>query len=539
MRCMGSSWLAALLAGCIAPITEAEEAPREPALGVGEARSIVLHTFRLDVERYQLVLDLDDLRALPPEIVDELHVLDIPLDLLVEEVLHRLVALSPQEVAALRQPSANVRELLLLSPDGVDLAGTSFAPLDDLSVQVGIPLARPLADLFQVGVTEPLLPPELLAQAVTDGLVASHPAAPGGSLPVTLGDLLRDFEGLEARLGPAETEWGLHPGIVTAIEEDFAIRMRVQANGLPFAGVDLTDVSPTRLNSIGSQVHDLFDFAAEDWLELEGVSAEPRVARLGLQLGEDAAAHLGGTGRDDPRGSSAWSLPPWALERMMVDSGARTTAELEPVTVAYEAGTGTELFALALDEAGWLEIRTFANAGPPPPPAYLWDVVLEIAQTRLHDGVVEGAGVGAFEFRDLLLGVGPVEIAEATRRTLASDPARLGPLASFVTENGVGATDVYYRPLAGEDWLYFVQPDDLPLTAEGPARPYDYETVGFFADPELTIRVSTRAAGDHERVSVVPGDVLFVADDTGAAYQLEVLGKPSRARLELAVERVR
>lgn len=550
---MTAAWLALAGVGCV-PLqgSPVEQSPVRP-LEIGESRSIVLHTFELNVEDYRLVLDRADLEALPAGSVEALTLLDLPLDGLVQAALQRLVALPRDQVASLSPPSANVQRLLGLTPDGVSLDGTSFAPLEDLSQQVGIPLARPLADLFQVEATEPLLAIEEISAAVAEGLVDSHPAVEDGALPVTLADLLGGFSGLADRLGPVDTVWGPHPGVVTALDDvratddAFRIQFAATANAVPFAGVDLTDVSDTRVNSIGAQIETLFDFESPDWIEIDGL-VDPVVGRLSLQLAEDATAHLGSPSREAPLGSTAWALAPWYLERIVADAALRTADALEPVRTSYASGTGAELFALDYDDTGWVEVSTFADVGPPPPPAHLWDVVLEIAQARLHDdGVEEGNAVGAFTFDDLPLGLTAEQVEQEVRDTLTADPAALRPLAVAVTQNSAGASDLFYRPVGGlngqEDWLFFVLPDDIPEGMDGPVRPYEYSNPGFFADEDLSQRVSapTLVADDavHEKVQVFTGDVLYVGDDADGVYEIVVRDKPSRAKIALDVARLR
>ena len=76
-----------------------------------------------------------------------------------------------------------------------------------------------------------------------------------------------------------------------------------------------------------------------------------------------------------------------------------------------------------------------------------------------------------------------------------------------------------------------------------PVRPYAYEQVGFFEDATLSTKVSSlvEVEGDseHEKVRVQPGDVVFAAGADGAVYEIQVLEKPSLARVALQVTRVR
>ncbi|MEM6928362.1 MAG: hypothetical protein AAF602_15620, partial [Myxococcota bacterium] len=235
-----------VLLGC-GPLLDPPETSAPAPLEVGETREIVLHSPRLDIRDFRLVLDRDDLTALPDAILDEVGVLDLPLGPLVSEVLDRLATLPDDARARLDAPSANLQRLLTVTPDTLPLDDTSLAGLQALAPAVGIPIARPLADLLEVGVTEPILPPFAVAPVLTTGLVASHPAAPDGALPISLFDLLRGFPDLAETLGPADTPLGLHPGFldtaddIRIIDEAFAVTLRATGNALPYGGIDLTD----------------------------------------------------------------------------------------------------------------------------------------------------------------------------------------------------------------------------------------------------------------------------------------------------------
>jgi len=353
--------------------------------------------------------------------------------------------------------------------------------------------------------------------------------------------------------GPAETARGRHPGFleaaddVRAIGDDFRVTLRVDAQALPFAGVDLTDASPARINSIGTQLDTLIDPSRPDWLQIDGLVATPRVGALSLSLSEHEGFVGGSPSRAEPTGGPAWDLPPWTIEAMLTRAAHRRAASLEPVDLSWELATGTPMFATTLGDDGWATFTTFADAGDPPEPGFVWDVVSEIAQVRLHDGgLAEGEATPVLSLTDVPLGLDADAITDLVEQRLAADPEALRPLAVAVTENGVGEPDIFYRPVhldgQTEDWLWFVAPDDIPRRQGPPDRPYDYAHPGFFADPGLTARVSTTAEllGDtvHDKVRVEVGDVLYVADDDGAVFEVEVLGKPSRSRVKLGVRRV-
>ncbi|MEO0601387.1 MAG: hypothetical protein AAF211_08130, partial [Myxococcota bacterium] len=277
-----------------------------------------------------------------------------------------------------------------------------------------------------------------------------------------------------------------------------------------------------------------------------GLEPEPVVGTLTLRFGEHPTFHGPSPSRDAPFGSTAFVVPPWTIESVLAETAAARFGGLGPREVVYALGTGVPVLAASRADDGWTTLGTFDDLGEPPPPAFLWDVVSEIGQVRLHDGdLAEGDAIASFTLSDVPLGIRADALAALVRETLGADPERLRALAVAVTQNGVGAPDVFYRPVVDdgvEDWLWFLSPDDIPRPDGAPERPYDYARVGFFADPALTDKVSSTAAqlGDttHEKLRVAPGDVVYTGDDAGATYALHVLDKPSRSRVRLRVERV-
>jgi hypothetical protein len=235
------------------------------------------------------------------------------------------------------------------------------------------------------------------------------------------------------------------------------------------------------------------------------------------------------------------------FERLIVEMGYRSGLRTPAHCVERTLGTGTVAFTACVEADGWTTFETFQGLGDPPAPAYLWDDTLELAEVRLHDGgLPEGEADVAFTLSEVGLGVSADDISAQARANVAADPTVLRELATVLTENGIGSPDlVYVRSGSGADGvdeLWFVAPADVPLDADGaPVRPYAYAHPGFFADDALTTKVSAPddALVPHERVAVAPGDVLYVEDDAGAVYRLELGPKPSLARLAVAVTRVR
>jgi hypothetical protein len=567
---------APLLGACIEPLTLDEPLPA-PELAVQETRRIELRYLRFDVEGFEQRLTLEDLRALPQTTLDGVWLLDLELTPLVHNALTQLKTLPADQVAMLPPAAQNMRTLLNITPDNVDLSGTSLEELVALSGAVGLPPARALADIFEIGVTDNFIPIEANTEAVVAGLIGSHPATqlragpidaehPDGlwpvapnSLPITLGDVVSNFDDLAERFGPAQTEFGTHPGFISAaeglsvVEDEFAMTVKVDVNALPYKGADLTDVSGASVNSISSQIATVFPIDDPEWMQVEGLVPMPSISTMTVVMIENDAFIPSGTSREPtPHGNSpAWDLPPWEFERVVAEMTMLAAADISDHCTSYELGTGVEAFSACIDATSWVEFQTFNDVGNPPPPSYAWDVVLELAQVRLHDGgIPEGEADIAFSLHDVPLGVSAEAIVEEIRENLAADPIALEELAENLTNSTVGYADFYYwRPAPGGpvdaegDWLFFITADDIPVDDSGPARPYAYANPGFFADAELSVKLSSTAeiAGDdaHEKLRIAPGDVVYVEDDTGRVYRIDVADKPSVHTVALDVTRVR
>ncbi len=568
--------LMALLAACVEPLQPTPVVVHSD-LQPGETRSVELWMLEFNVEGYEQAVDLDTLKGLPDATLEDIWLLDMPLLGLVENSLQQLRDLPIDQALGLPLPAQNMRTMLRMTPDNAELEGTSLEELLSLSAVLGIPSANTLADLFEVGVTDTVLPLDSASRALIDGLIATHPATqsrtgavneahPDGiydvapsSLPITVADVVTNFASLSERFAPAETPWGTHPGFIeeaegfSVIDDAFQMVVRVNLNAVPYRGVDLTSASDATVNSTGAQIDEMFATDDPDWLRIDGMIEEPYISALTVRIEESDDFHLGGTARDPaPTGnSSAWDLPPWQFERLVSSMALDAAGALSPKEVVYKLATDTTIFTAERDATGWVSFETFNNAGNPPPPQYIWDHELELAQIRLHDGgLAEGDGDIAFTLRDVSVGLKAEEIAARIGENLAANPAALRELAAAINENSVGSADFYYyRPQptgpadeAG-DWLYFIDPLDLPLVLDGQTgREYTYAKPGFYADRALTNKVSSTdlVHGDdlHEKVRIEPGDVLYIEDDQGVLFEIRASEKPSVHRIKLEITRL-
>ena len=575
--------LAAPLTGCVDDIAVPEQ-PATGVLPVGEARTVELRYLRLEVKGYEQTLDLAALRQLPRKTLDELWLLDFDMTDSVSIVLGELARLPPAEADALSPAAKNMRKLLSMTADNVKLEGTKLEEMIALAGAVGLPPAKVLAAMMQTGVTDNAIPYPIIADVFLELLLGSHPNAqrrkgvvdkdhPDGlhpiaprSLPITLGDVVYNFESLPTRFGPV----GDHPGFVIAAtgitesEDAFKMTVRVNLNALPYKGVDLTSSYVASVNSTDSQIGRVFDFSDPTWMRIEGLKDTLEIAEMTVRIRENDAFIPGGDLRDPtPLGNSpAWDLPDWEFERLIIEMARRRTMAVGAHCDEYELGTGVLAFSACIDGGGWTEMKTFSQIGNPPPPAYFWDVLAEVAQVRLHDPaspadppIAEGQANVEFTLRNVKIPLDEAALLAGIQANLAANPQALADITELLNNNSDGDADFYYyRPSAGPDanngpdiqgdYLYFVTEDDLRTDAEGaPVRPNAYKHPGFYADPGLKKKLSSTAAIDgdtsHEKLKVSPGQVLFVEDDAAHVFQITVGDKVVRSALSLELIRVR
>lgn len=565
------------LSGCFEPITVVPDpVPAESAPGT--TREVELRALRLDVDGFEQTLSLADLKRLPRATLEELWLLDLEMQPLVANTLLFVREASPEQLGS--QAAVNMQRLLRFTPNDVDFSQTAMEEMLALSASIGAPPAQAIADLLQIDRAATVIPLEVAAEALTLGLISSHPAGQTrrgivdaahpdgryavtpGAIPVTLADVVDQFESLTEKFGPtALPDGSMHPGFIVeatgfaVIESAFGMTVKVNLNALPYKGLDLTDASVASVNSINTQIEGIFDTTDPDWLRVEGLVPEPSIGRLTVRVTESDQRVFPGRNRQPlPYGDgAAWQLPPWQFERLVGEMArVETLNKALPNCVEYTVGAGTVVFRGCVDATGWTTFETFNNAGNPPPDMYLWDLQLDMAQVRLHDGgLLEGEAAVEFTLEDVLVGIGADEMVERIKQNFAQNPRALRELAALTNETTVGAADFFYyraRPDGPAetqgDWLYFIAPTDIPRQPDGSfARAYDYPAPGFFADERLSQpvhgRIEVDGDTDHLKVRIEPGQRLYVGDDAGRVYQIDVRDKPSRARIALGVTRVR
>lgn len=602
--------LSASLSGCVVDEVVAADEPTPTPLSSNETRTVELRFLRFEVQNFEQTMTIDEVRALPEETLRGLWLFNFDFTDVLITVLDELKSLPPSEADQLPQAAQNMRQLLRMTPDTADLTGTNLEEAIALAAQVSIPPQRVLADLMEVGITDEVIPPDVASRAILDNLIASHPNAqfrdgpvdaehpdgrypiPSGAVPVTLYDVATDFASMPVEFGPAPLDpddpGGLvHPGFVKDAEgivltdPEFEMVFNVSLNALPYKGVDLTDSSIQSVNSIATQVSTMFDFESEDWMRITGLKDVMHVDALTMSIVENDA-FLPGGGAMEPEGqgdSPVWELPPWEFERLIMEMARLKTlgdevegiGAISPHCDAYEFGTGTIAFKACVglhpdtpvgDEPpppetppavpeGWAALKSFGDIGDPPAPAYLWDVLIEVVQTRLHDGgLAEGDADVEFTLRDVDVPLDVEAMLAEIKTNFAQEPELLIDVAERFNDTSTGDPDFYYyrpRPDAPAelqgDYLYFIAPVDIRKDETGKrVRPYDYANPGFFFDQGLTDKASalTVLDGDstHEKVKIAPGTVLYMQDDEGVRFKLEVGEKPSQSRITLDITRL-
>lgn len=571
------------LVGCIAapPVELADTS----ALAIGESRELTLHALRLQVSGYEQVLTRTDLLSLPQKVRRNLWLYDLDLrgeageQRLIDNALARIRDMD-QTDPALGLAERNMVRLLKMTPANADLKGTPIHQLLNLAPQVGIAAQEVLAASMGIDVSAPFLGGEALGGALVDGVISSHPNArmrptpvtdanpsgllpvPRGHLPVTLEDVVTDLQTLVQTFGPIQQGGQTHPGFLAGTTQaslllpEFHMVVRANANALPYKGVDLSHGARGSVTSIGKDVAPLFDFSDPEWLSVVGIVENPAVTEMSFVMVEAPTAVVpGGSQLPKPMGNgSVWQLPEWSLERVVADAGLRSFSERTWSKNWLLGKDPTPLFSINIRD-GWMELDTKGNLGKPPAPLYLWDLMTLVAQQRLHDGpdlekpeigaIPEGQASVRFTLRDVAIGVNQAQITAAIQRNLEADPTSLVNVATYVLDQSAGAPDFYYvrpkwdAPMAEQgDWLFYLHPDDL---GDNPTR--SYAQPGFFSDAGLTqpIHAETSVLGDqkHLKVRISAGQVLYAADDRGAAYRIDVMAKPSLSRVRLRVTRVR
>ena len=435
----------------------------------------------------------------------------------------------------------NLQRVMTMTPDVADVSGTSMEPLLQLAGNLGVPVPTLLAQIPGIGVSDTFLTIEQVADAVYRNVLATHPnvvvdPVDGvAKVPVTMYDALHDLEPLAETLGPT----GAHPGVLYAATEasvllpNFALTVTGTSNLVQWEGIDLSSGKSWLFAKAPGVEVVVLDFLDPETFSLSGLADEPEVD-LNVLIVEHPTFISGGTQKGGnledgfAKGNGpVWSVNPWTSEYMVTDAIFHATRDLYAgsgyqKSWSHDVGSIPNAATIHWDH-GWVTVNTVAGIGSPPKPAYWWDVVLELTQVRMHDGLAEGEADLHLPLPGVRVPLTAEQLVDSMRPVLESQKAEL-------SEAMVGDHSSYESPcdvflVTGEDgqpYLYYVRDEDIP----GSTALHAF--AGFYEDSGLTTKRSTTASlgsGDtlHEKIHVDgDGETVYAAETNGSVWRLEV-----------------
>ncbi|MCO4760214.1 MAG: hypothetical protein KC502_01840 [Myxococcales bacterium] len=448
----------------------------------------------------------------------------------------------------------NMHKVLTMTPDTADLKGTSAAPLMTVAANLGLAAPLLLADIAKISATTAFLSTEAVAQGLFTSVIASHPALVTDptdgvkKVPVTLHDALVDLVTLDAKLGPS----GSHPGILyksspaPVLLPDFHMTLTGKSNLRQLEGVDLSGGQRWLFIKAPGDDVVVFNFLDPKTFSVGGIADEPQIDlyfTVNEHNGFINSAYSQKSGPDGVffKGASAgWKLPDWTFERMVIgavyeaykglhsDAGYKTSK-------TYDIGTINKAATWTWDK-GWLSIKTIAGIGAPPPPTYWWDLVLELAQKRLHDGgIAEGKANLKLPLTGIPVPITSAQLIEKARKLFEQQKSKLSAASVGDHSTYDSGCDIFaVRNAAGAVALMYVTAEDLP------GGKVTHPTRGLFSDAQLTQKASTTddsGFGDvsHEKVVLQDGESrkLYAKERTGEVWQLDVKRNGTRVKIAL------
>lgn len=452
-------------------------------------------------------------------------------------------------------PEYSMVRILTMTPANTVVDGTSLDSVEgitDFLLLFEGGFSGLLADSMDIAVTDEFLDTQSVVASLRRNLIATHPeTSDEGTITITLEDALSDMATLSSRLGPA----GEHPGILVpefptngvVFGPDFQMSVIAESNLRVLDGVDLglgKDFISVIADVTGPTFTDEaeFDFNDPDKFSMSGLEPNPTLdLRFAIfengsfvdSCTSDVSEACINNAPDLPIGDGlVWTLDPWELEYLIAD-GAR-----EKYSALHTTVTGLLFITLVEvgqngDPAGWavFDVPLGWLLGVPPS-QFVWELLNEVAQYNLHHlekggpaTFAEGTANVEFTLEDVPVGITGEEAADAVRPFLQDQASEIsGYLLGNYKENS-GPVDFYYqRADDGQPYLYFVAEGDL---LEG--LPYGWTNPGFFADPDLTEKLSSTTVdgvGDtvHEKLRIEAGETtIYAGDDDGERYRLRVV----------------
>ncbi len=453
--------------------------------------------------------------------------------------------------------------ILTMTPANSDVVGTSIAGLQGVADFLGIGggFAEILADSLHLARTDEFLSTPQVVKSLQYNVLRTHPLMNGDDLiPVTLADALSDMATMSTTFGPS----GNHPGIIDPsvpaygqiLTDDFEMRISTTSNLRVLDGLDLS-IGKDFITVVDDQIGPTFDDPAEfDFndptkFSMSGIEANPTVD-LRIAMFENPSWVPACTGQacvaNDPwnpvGAGTVWTIDPWEVEYIIAGAGYDQWIDL------YHSQSYYLLFFIWVADVdigqngnpgGWSDFSVLLDIGNPPADQYVWELVNEVAQRNLHNNgyysFPEGQANVAFTLEDIDVGITAEEIEDAVRPVLQDQAADLAEWLLGNYHENSGPVDLFYRRSSdGTPTLFFISDDD-----HEPDAPYGWVNPGFFADADLTYKVSaTDLPGvddsAHEKwVPPVGESVVFVSDDLGTVYRLRVFVPESGDRDEITV----
>ena len=437
----------------------------------------------------------------------------------------------------------NLVKLLTLTPANASLTGTTVQNLVDIASSLGIGggAQQMISDLLGIARTAVMTRQADYITTFISNVVATHPNAPAGILPLRFYDAMNNMAPWGPLFGPIS---GGHPGIIDpavatsaqVLGASFSITANGTSNVRAHQGVVLlapASASAGTLADIVDTTGPTYNDPAELALDAASlvVSTLPATATVTprFQVREQASYISACTTSSAfcATGSTVWAKPAWSLERVVT-----TVAKSRWMTAAnydkcYVLCAAEVTMGYNGDPAGWMQFYTTFGIGSPPPAHYVWEMVDELEQVAVHkDGqtvVAEGqANIGWKSPLDVT--VSSSTLATVVAPALATHASQIATLAAGNWQAGNADVDLYLR--AGEDGsvqLWFPTASD-----PRPSGTYPYTSVGFFDDLALSVKASaTSIAGTtdtaHEKLVLAPGTrVVYAQAASGATWRVSV-----------------
>lgn len=467
-------------------------------------------------------------------------------------------------------PEFSMVRLLTMTPANVVVTGTSLANLQGLADGLGIGggFHDILADTMGVPATQEIVSTASVVRALQEFWMQAHPEVlPGAKLPISLYDSMHELSPLSERYGPR----GTHPGLLDPafpvrselLTSSFEMRLGATSNLRWMDGIDaggstgaaLKDYIALVVDTTGPALDDVleFDFNDPARFDVVGLVNAPR-ADMRMLLRENAAFVRTCTANNNtcknnlptaPAAGYVWANPRWQIETVVAAAAYYQYQNRSGYSRTYNlliVPAATVTVGLSPNPRGWSTFETLINLGDPPPPQYLWETISEVGQVALHNtgsAILPEGGVNvAFSLKNVNVGLTADGIRTAMRPRLQEQRHKLSDqlLGDYAKNNG--AVDFYYRRgVDNAPYLFFVAPSD-----PRPIASYGYTKPGFFADPALTTKLSTTAAGTsgdsvHEKLALPLNKTttVYMSDDAGQLERLSFVVGSDPSEIEVLV----